>query len=94
MLCAIYRSHKKAGAYLYLRHRDDFSQVPEALLARFGPPELLMMRRLQPDKPLANADVIKVIEELMKTGFYLQLSPPPEDLLKQNKQLLNRLRDE
>jgi len=94
MLCAIYRSHKKPGAFLYISKRDDFSSVPSALMEQFGVPELLMLRKLDPGKPLANADVGKVIDALQRQGFYLQLPPPAEDLLKQHKALLERLRQE
>ena len=36
MLCAIYKSKKKPGSYLYIAKREDFSQVPEVLLSHFG----------------------------------------------------------
>jgi len=94
MLCTIYRSHKKPGAFLYIPKRDDFSQVPGALMDQFGAPQLLMMHKLDPARPLASADVNKVIKALQNQGFYLQLPPPPEDLLTQNRQLLERLQQE
>ena len=46
MLCAIYKSKKKPGSYLYIAKREDFSQVPEVLLSHFGKPELVMMFNL------------------------------------------------
>ena len=56
MLCAIYKSKKKPGSYLYIAKREDFSQVPEVLLSHFGKPELVMMFNLLGSKPLHNVD--------------------------------------
>ena len=89
MLCAVYKSHKKAETYLFIERREDFSRVPTSLLAVFGRPELVLMTRLDPAKPLGLADVGKVIEALRNQGFYLQVPPPPENLLEQHKTQMN-----
>ena len=60
MLCAIYKSKKKPGSYLYIAKREDFSQVPEVLLSHFGKPELVMMFNLLGSKPLHNVDCKKL----------------------------------
>ena len=36
MLCVIYKSPKKAQTYLFIKQRDKFEDVPEALMAMFG----------------------------------------------------------
>lgn len=77
MLCAIYRSKKKPGSYLYIQKRDDFSAVPDALLAQFGKPELTMMFNLAGNKSLHNADKDEVREKIESQGFYLQM--PKQD---------------
>ncbi|MGL5293183.1 MAG: YcgL domain-containing protein, partial [Aeromonas sp.] len=56
MLCAVYKSHKKAQTYLFVEKRDDFSRVPAPLLVAFGRPALVLMTKLDPLKPLAMAD--------------------------------------
>jgi uncharacterized protein YcgL (UPF0745 family) len=76
MLCAVYKSRKKDSTYLYVKQRDDFSAVPQALLDTFGKRE-----------HLALADIDRVKQQLQQQGFYLQLPPPPEDLLAQHKAL-------
>ena len=38
MLCSVYKSSKKVQTYLYINKRDDFSDVPEALMKMFGRP--------------------------------------------------------
>ncbi|GHA48640.1 YcgL domain-containing protein [Photobacterium aphoticum] len=85
MLCAIYRSPKKEGTYLYINKKDDFSAVPEALMTTFGTPQFVMVLKLQEGRKLAQADVEKVKLALVDTGFYLQVPPPVTNLLEQYK---------
>jgi len=82
MLCAVYKSPKKAQTYLFVEKRDDFSRVPDPLLNTFGKPELVTLVNLASKEKLAFADIDKVKSELVDNGFYLQLPPPQEDLLK------------
>ncbi|MBY6185317.1 YcgL domain-containing protein [Marinobacter hydrocarbonoclasticus] len=82
MICAIYKSSRKADTYLYLPKRDDFSKVPKALMEVFGTPLFVMMLPMIKVKQLANADLQKVTDEMREKGYYLQLPPPTEDLLK------------
>lgn len=86
MLCAIYKSPKKALTYLFVKSRDDFSDVPEALMQTFGTPSLVTIVNLANKDKLAMADIEKVKENLTDVGFYLQLPPPQEDMLKTHKQ--------
>ncbi|MFD1803370.1 YcgL domain-containing protein [Mixta tenebrionis] len=82
MFCVIYRSPLRDQTYLYVEKKDDFSRVPEALLRGFGKPQLAMVLPLERTKKLANADLEKVKQSLQEQGYYLQLPPPPENLLK------------
>lgn len=82
MLCAIYKSKKKDETYLYLPKRDDFSSVPESLMDTFGQPIFVMMLHLKPERKLILADIEKVKELLSGRGYYLQIPPPKENLLK------------
>ncbi len=77
MLCAIYKSKKKPGCYLYIAKREDFSQVPEVLLSHLGKPELVMMFNLLGSKSLHNVDSHEVLEKIKQQGFYLQI--PKQD---------------
>lgn len=85
MLCAIYKSAKKAQMYLFVKTRDDFSLVPEQLMAMFGTPTLVTLTNLATKTKLAFADLEKVKANLNDEGYYLQMPPPQEDLLKQHK---------
>ena len=84
MLCVIYRSSKRDQTYLYVEKKDDFSRVPEDLLKSFGMPQLAMVLSLEGREKLASADIEKVKEALKEEGFYLQVPPPLENLLKQH----------
>ena len=81
MLCAVYKSPKKADTYLYIEKREDFSPVPKALMETFGKPQFVMLVPLL-KRQLANVDSAKVMEEIRQQGFYLQIPPPEENLLK------------
>ncbi|MCV9877322.1 YcgL domain-containing protein [Brenneria izbisi] len=82
MFCVIYRSAKRDQTYLYVEKKDDFSRVPQELMKSFGTPHLAMLLPLDGSKKLANADIEKVKQALREQGFYLQVPPPPETLLK------------
>lgn len=88
MLTAVYRSPKKEQTYLFVEKRDDFSRVPDALMATFGTPQLVTMVNLANRDKLALADIDKVKTNLTEQGFYLQLPPPKEDLLADHKKQL------
>lgn len=85
MLCAIYKSTKKEQTYLFVKTRDDFSSVPKPLMQTFGTPVLVTIINLATKEKLAFADLAKVNTNLTEQGYYLQLPPPKEDLLKQHK---------
>lgn len=82
MFCVIYRSPVREQTYLYVEKKDDFSRVPEELLRGFGKPQLAMVLNLKARDRLANADIGKVKQALSEQGYYLQMPPPVESLLK------------
>ena len=81
-LCAIYRSLRKDGMFLYVAKRDQFDEVPEALMQQFGKPQFVMFFNLAGEKPLKRAKNEDVLQAIEQQGFYLQMPPPPENLLK------------
>lgn len=80
MLCAIYKSPRKEGMYLYLEKRDQFDSIPDELRQIFGKPELVMMFNLMGDKPLKRIDNQDVLQKIQTQGYYLQMPPPEENL--------------
>ncbi|TEW54376.1 YcgL domain-containing protein [Psychromonas sp. RZ22] len=85
MLCAVYKSIRKPQTYLFVAKRDDFEQVPTPLLEQFGPPKLVTILNITENTKMVMADATKVIQEVSRAGFYLQLPPPPVDHLKEHK---------
>ena len=77
MLCAIYKSKRKPGCYLYISKRDDFSAVTGYINAGFGKPQFLMPFNLRGSKPFVHADKDEVMEKITQQGFYLQM--PKQD---------------
>ena len=74
-LCWIYRSAKQNEMYLYMPKKDDFEDIPEVLMSRFGNPSFVMELELHAERKLARADVNEVIKSLADNGFYLQMPP-------------------
>ncbi|TVT59904.1 MAG: YcgL domain-containing protein [Sedimenticola thiotaurini] len=73
--CWIYRSSKKEEMYLYHAKEENFEDIPDALMKRFGTPLLVMELELHPDRNLAREDVSKVINNLKNIGYHLQMPP-------------------
>ena len=89
MLCAIYKSKKKPGSYLYLAKRDDFSSLPEALLEQFGKPEIVMMFNLLGSKRLHSVNNLFIFES-KKQKFALPQFLSSKILLKSPALFLRR----
>lgn len=51
----------------------------------FGTPQMAMLLPLDGRKKLVNADLEKVKQALSEQGYYLQLPPPSENLLKKHR---------
>ena len=69
MLCAIYKSKRKPGCYLYISKRDDFSAVPDILMQSFGKPQFLMPFNLRGSKPLVHAIKMRLWGKLLSKDF-------------------------
>jgi len=85
MLSAVYKSIRKPQTYLFIAKRDDFSPVPDLLLAQFGPPHLVSLLNINLQTKFALAEAEKVLTAITNNGYYLQLPPPPVDYLKEHK---------
>ncbi|CAD2223574.1 YcgL domain-containing protein PSHAb0508 [Pseudoalteromonas sp. 3J6] len=81
MLTAVYKSKKKADTFLFIEKRDDFSKVPEPLMAMFGQPQYVMIINLAKRTQLGVADLYTLKQSLSDQGYYLQIPPPEENLL-------------
>ena len=86
MHCKVYRSENQAYTYLYLAEDKQLEDLPEFLLQKFGPPELVLELDLSQRDKLAQADLQTVKNQLLSKGYYLQLPPEQsvDDLLQKN----------
>lgn len=89
MQCFIYKCQKKDELYLYLRKQDDFSIVPDQLLASMGKLTFVMELELDSQRKLAREDVNKVMDSIQNKGFFVQMPPLqiPLAMLNSAKQL-------
>jgi len=76
-LCAVYRSPRKEGMYLFLDRDCPLEDLPDGLLAGFGTPQLALTLVLTPERRLARVDAADVLSALDERGYYLQLPPVP-----------------
>lgn len=92
LICSIYRSPRKREMYLYVDKREALKRLPEGLLDAFGAPQHVFDMLLTPERKLAREDAVKVLENIEKQGYHLQMPPPeddyiehlPEELLRRN----------
>ncbi|EFM98862.1 hypothetical protein appser11_7800 [Actinobacillus pleuropneumoniae serovar 11 str. 56153] len=68
--------------FLYVAKRDQFDNVPEALRQMFGKPQFVMLFNLNGEKQLKRSKNEEVLQAIETQGFFLQMPPPPENLLK------------
>jgi uncharacterized protein len=68
--------------YLYVDKARGLDDVPETLLQQFGEPQPVMTLLLGPERRLARADTAQVLAQIEMHGFYLQMPPTPEELLR------------
>ncbi len=71
----IYKSLRKPDTYLYLRKRDDFAVLPEAVRAPLGELAFVMELEITENRQLARADAAVVRLNLATHGFHLQFPP-------------------
>ncbi|MFS2160883.1 YcgL domain-containing protein [Pseudomonas sp. Pseusp122] len=91
-ICSIYRSSKKDGMYLYVLKADELKRVPPELMVAFGKALHAFDLVLSPERALAREDIHKVLDNLEKQGYHLQMPPAedeyiehlPEELLRRN----------
>jgi uncharacterized protein len=78
MIAYIYKSLRKPDAYLYLRDKDGFGLVPDAIRAPLGELSFVMNLELTVDRVLARANAAVVRSNL---SYYLQVPPTVLDPL-------------
>jgi len=75
MRCVVYKSERKPDCYLYVTTKDEFTEVPEALLNMMGELQFIMNLDLASRDKLGYADIAEVTRLLGEQGFFLQMPP-------------------
>jgi len=75
LICHIYRSEKKPGAYLYLACEKTIEDVPEELQKMLGVCVQVMQLNLAKRSQLASEDIDLVKANLNQQGYHLQMPP-------------------
>jgi len=78
MQAFVYRSGRKPDTYLYLREKDAFALVPDAVRLPLGRLDFALQVELTPGRKLARADADVVRANLERLGYHLQ---QPENVL-------------
>ena len=73
--CFIYRCGAKQDMYIYLAEENDFDCIDEKLKASLGELTFAMALNLNKATKLAKEDPTKVMANLQKQKFHLQLPP-------------------
>lgn len=61
--------------YLYVEKKDNFEDIPEVLMQKFGHPVYVMELELTPERKLARENTQTVMDNLSENGFHLQMPP-------------------
>lgn len=86
MQCYVYKSLKKYDTYLYTTQKDDFSNIPDALLKLLGQYTFVMDFDITNREKLGREDIDTVIQNLQSQGYHLQMPETiPESILPLNK---------
>lgn len=83
-ICEVFRSPRKPEMYLYVDKAAGYRDLPEALLSQFGEPESVMTLLLTPERRLSRADAADVLQQIEQQGFYLQMPPTQEELMRRD----------
>ena len=68
----VYKSLRKENTYVYLRQRDDFAVMPDAVRQPLGELVFVLEVALTENRRLAQADPAVVRANLAAHGFHLQ----------------------
>lgn len=77
MKVAAYKSPKTEELYLFVPADTELDTLPNELLVFFGEPQHVVDFELTPERKLARANPVEVLESIQAKGYYIQ-TPPSE----------------
>ena len=87
MQCYVYRSERKNDTYVYMKAGVETTELPESVTQFMGDLTKLLEVDLS-KKKLANANVEQVMAAIETQGFYLQLPPEIDDVMREIDKLM------
>jgi uncharacterized protein YcgL (UPF0745 family) len=78
MKVVVYKTPGQKDLFLYVAEEDGLSRVPDPLLEKFKTPEVALTFDLHDERFLAREDPKRVLQNIKKEGFHLQM-PPAEN---------------
>jgi len=91
MICAVYKSERKADTYLYVvkqaEQEKELEVVPEAVAQPLGQLTYVMDIDLSTRESLARIDINELKKALDEKGLYIQMPPSQEELAKLDERL-------
>jgi uncharacterized protein YcgL (UPF0745 family) len=79
--------------YLYVLKSDVLKRVPVELMVAFGTPHHAFDLVLSPERQLSREDIHKVLENLDKQGYHLQMPPAEDEYIEHLPEELLRMND-
>jgi uncharacterized protein YcgL (UPF0745 family) len=77
MHCIVYKSARRADAYVYVLDPETLKSLPAELAASLGALVEVLRFDLTPDRKLARVDAASVRANLASIGFHIQFPPDP-----------------
>lgn len=71
MECFVYKG--RPSQFLVVKTKDDFSSVPEEILAKFKEKTFFKKIYVSPKVPLVGADPKEIINNLNRKGYHFQM---------------------
>ncbi len=75
MQCVVYKSLRQYDYYLFVKKDDGFSRLPDGLKQILGVLEKVIDLELDANRTLIRADVVEVMQQIEKKGYFLQMPP-------------------
>jgi len=87
MQCNVYRSERKNDTYVYMKVDADTAELPDPVIKFLGDLTQVLEVDLS-KKKLANANVDQVKSAIESQGFYLQLPPEIDDVMREIDEIM------
>lgn len=75
ILCTIFKGSREGQLFVFVPQEEGADNIPEELRKRMGKLIQVMTLKIGPDRKLARANAVTVLENIRDKGYYLQMPP-------------------